>query len=95
MLYVLPCSFSLPIWYPIVQTYHNYVSIVLLLMDIQFGAIMNNIAMNIFVHIFWYRYYMFQKVKLLFIGYIGLAKSLFNKVLHENEKFILFLSKTK
>lgn len=51
--------------------------------------------MNIFVHIFWYRYYMFQKAKLLFIGYIGLAKSLFNKVLHENEKFILFLSKTK
>lgn len=64
-------------------------------MDIQFGAIMNNIAMNIFEHIFWYRYYMFQKAKLLLIGYIGLAKCLFNEVLHENENFLLFLSKIK
>lgn len=80
----------------IVQIYHNYLSIVLLLMDIQFGAIMNNTAMNIFRTYLWCEYYMFQKAKLLLIGYIGLAKCLFNKVLHENEKFsFIFLSKTK
>lgn len=62
-------------------------------MDIQFGAIMNNTAMNIFEHIFWYRYYMFQKAKLLLIGYIGLAKCLFNKVLHEMKIFFYFYLK--
>ena len=41
------------IWYPNAQIYHNFLHI-LLLMDIQFGAMMNNAAVNIFVHIFLY-----------------------------------------
>lgn len=58
-------------------------------MDIQFGAIMNNIAMNVFEHIFGIDITCFNK--LLLIGYIGLAKCLFNKFFMKMKIFFIFI----